>query len=70
MIIVCDLVNEGGASEFKTFDAIQVPRVGEIIIKRLDPKEWGNALKVTKVVHPEGKRPRLHVKFHCGEQHV
>ena len=68
-MILCDLVNEGGASEFKTFEATHLPRTGDLIIKKWEqrPADWGAVLKVVGVVHREGQRVRLHVKFHINE---
>lgn len=69
-MIVCNLINKGGASEFKTFECAVLPRRGDIIVKRSDPNEWGNALKVLLVVHKEGKPPELHVEFHGSERYL
>lgn len=68
-MITCKLVNKSGNSDLGKWTGRSIPRIGEKLVVRKDPAQWGQVLLVVDVIN-YSDRIELHVKYHSGEQHL
>jgi hypothetical protein len=68
-MIDCKLVNLSGQTQLGRWQGKVVPRIGDKIVTKDDPREWGQVQKVKDVIHRKGD-VELHVEYHGSERYL